>query len=58
MFVVNHPIHISYENMHQIFIHIKKDCARMLFEWLDVTDAPVLQEDIVDIAIQKPRPKE
>lgn len=52
MFVVDQPVHIAYENMHRIFVLIKQDCARMLFEWLGVKDAP---EDIVDVAIQKPR---
>jgi hypothetical protein len=55
MFVVDQPIHVSYENMHQIFVLIKQDCARMLFEWLGVKDAPIRPEDIVDVAIQKPR---
>lgn len=55
MFVVDKPIHISYENMHQIFVLIKQDCARMLFEWLGVKDAPIRPDDIVGIAIQKPR---
>ena len=55
LFVVGQPIHISYENMHQIFVLIKQDCARMLFEWLGVKDAPIRPDDIVGIAIQKPR---
>ena len=55
MFVVDQPVHISYESMHQIFILIKQDCARMLFEWLGVKDAPTQPEDIVDLAIQKQR---
>jgi len=55
MFVPDQPIHISYEKMHQIFVLIKQDCARMLFEWLGVKDAPIRAEDIVDVAIQKPR---
>jgi hypothetical protein len=54
-FVVDQPIHISYNNMHQIFVLIKQDCARMLLEWLGVKDAPIRPEDIVDVAIQKPR---
>jgi len=54
-FVVDQPIHISYKNMHQIFVLIKQDCARMLLEWLGVKDAPIRPEDIVDVAIQKPR---
>lgn len=56
MFVVDQPVHISYEGMHQIFILIKQDCARMLFEWLGVKDAPIQPEDIiVGLAIQKHR---
>jgi len=55
MFVVDQPVHISYENMHRIFILIKQDCARMLFEWLGVEDGATKPEDIVDIAIQKRR---
>ena len=53
MFVAGHPVQISYENLHQIFILIKQDCARMLFEWLNVNDAPILPEEVVDIAIQR-----
>lgn len=55
MFVVDEPVHISYERMHRIFILIKQDCARMLFEWLGVKDAPSQPEEIVDLAIQKHR---
>lgn len=53
MFVVDEPIHISYDDMHRIFVLIKQDCARMLFEWLGVKDAPIQPEEIVDVAIQK-----
>ncbi len=53
IFDADKPIHISYNNMHRIFVLIKQDCARMLFEWLGVKDAPTQPEDIVDIAIQK-----
>ncbi len=53
LFIVDQPIHLSYESMHKIFILIKQDCGRMLFEWLGVKDAPVQPEEIVDIAIQK-----
>ena len=55
MFIVDQPVHISYESMHQIFVLIKQDCARMLFEWLGVKDAPIQPEEIVDVAIQKHR---
>lgn len=55
MFIVDHPIHITYENMHKIFVLIKQDCARMLLDWLGVKDTPINLKDIVDVAIQKPR---
>ena len=53
MFVVDQPVHVSYEGMHRIFVLIKQDCARMLFEWLGVNDAPIQAEEMVDLAIQK-----
>lgn len=53
MFVVDRPVHVSYENMHRIFVLIKQDCARMLFEWSDVKDAPIQPDEVVDLAIQK-----
>ncbi len=53
MFIVDQPIHISYEKMHQIFVLIKQDCANMLFEWLGVKNAPIQPDEIVDIAVQK-----
>jgi len=55
LFVADQPIHIPYENMHRIFVVVKQDCARMLFDWLGVKDAPIQPEEIVDLAIQKPR---
>ncbi len=54
IFVADKPVHISYKNMQRIFVLIKQDCARMLLEWLDVKNAPIRSDDIVDIAIQKP----
>lgn len=53
MFPVDQPIHISYEDMHQIFVLIKQDCGRLMFEWLGVNEAPILPEEIRDIAIQR-----
>ena len=55
MFVVDQPIHVSYEGMHRIFVLIKQDCARMLFEWLGIKDAPIQPEEMIDLAIQKRR---
>lgn len=53
MFVVDQPVHVSYEGMHRIFVLIKQDCARMLFEWIGETDMPVQPEEIADIAIDQ-----
>lgn len=53
MFIADQPVHVSYEGMHRIFVLIKQDCARMLFEWLGVNDAPIQPEEIVDLAIQE-----
>jgi hypothetical protein len=55
MFALDQPVHVSYEGMHRIFVLIKQDCARMLFEWLGVKDAPIQPEEIIDLAIQKKR---
>jgi hypothetical protein len=53
MFPPSSPIHISYEDMHRLFILIKQDCARLMFSWLGVKGAPVSPEQLVDIAIQR-----
>lgn len=53
LFAVNQPLTLSYETMHSIFVAVKQDCGRLLFDWLGVTDAPVNPEDLLDIAIQR-----
>ncbi|MCK9527658.1 MAG: hypothetical protein M0Q23_03230 [Syntrophales bacterium] len=53
MFDANQPVHVPYEGMYKIFVFIKQDCARMLFDWLGVKDAPILPEEMIDVAIQK-----
>ena len=56
MFAVDQPVHISYENIHTIFILIKQDCARLLLQWLGVKNSPNLKpEEFVDVALQLPR---
>ncbi len=56
MFTVDQPVYISYENMHKIFVLIKQDCARLLFEWLGIKNSPNLKpEEFVDVALQMPR---
>lgn len=52
MFEVDKECAFSYEGMHQIFVLIKQECARLLFEWLDVEDGPVKPEELKDVAIQ------
>ena len=52
MFEVGKPIHITYENMNDIFKYIKQHCAKMMFEWLGVKDIPIRLEEITDMAIQ------
>jgi hypothetical protein len=54
-FTVDQPIHISFENMKQIFIWINQGCALLLFEWLGVKDAQTQAEQIVSLAIQNVR---
>jgi len=55
LFAVDQPIHLSCESMQKIFVVVKQDCGRLLFEWLGVTDAPLKPEAVSDIAIQKSR---
>ncbi len=57
MFSENAPIHLSYENMHQVFVLIKQDCARNFYEFLGITDPKVKPGEIVDLAIQFPGKK-
>nr|VFK46138.1 MAG: hypothetical protein BECKTC1821D_GA0114238_102820 [Candidatus Kentron sp. TC] len=53
MFPSDMPIHISYEDMHRLFVLIKQDCSRLMLEWLGVNDGPVSPEQIKDFAILK-----
>jgi len=56
MFTVDQPIYVSYENMHKIFVLIKQDCARILFNWLGVENSSILNpEELRDVAIQMRR---
>jgi hypothetical protein len=56
MFAINTPVHISYENMHGIFVLIKQDCLGMLYELRGIKDSSVQPGDIKDIAIQRCSP--
>ena len=53
LFLVDQPIRLSYESMQKIFVVVKQDCGKLLFEWLGVEDALIQTGDIIDIAIQK-----
>ncbi len=52
MFTIDQPVYISYINMHKIFVLIKQDCSRMLYELWGVKGAPIQPAEIKDIAIQ------
>ena len=52
MFVVDKELEFSYEGMHRIFVLMKQDCARLLFEWLGIKNGPVRPEELRDVAIQ------
>ena len=53
MFVVDEPVLFSYVCMHRIFVLIKQDCARMLFEWIGETNMPVQPEEVAEISIDE-----
>ena len=55
MFTIDEPLHPSYDHMHKIFVFIKQDCARLLFEYLGTEPPGFTHEDLVDVAIQKKR---
>ena len=53
-FAVDQQIEISYELMHQIFVKIKQDCAKLIFEWLGVDPGDRFDIDqLKGFAIQK-----
>lgn len=49
------PIRLPTEAMQRIFTLVKQDCARLVFEWLGVTDIPAPLEELKDFAILLPR---
>jgi hypothetical protein len=53
MFQPDTPIHISYEDMHRLFVFIKQDCGRLMFEWLGIKEAPVTPDQMLDVTIQR-----
>lgn len=52
MFEADKELNFTYEGMHQIFVVIKQECARLLFGWLGVEDGPIKPEELKDVAFQ------
>lgn len=55
MFPPDEIIFIGYEDMHRLFVLIKQDCARLMYAWLGIQNAPAPAEQLVDFAIQRGR---
>ena len=53
MFHPDQPVTIAYDDMHTIFVKIKQDCARQMFEWLNIPNATAMASDMKDVAIQR-----
>lgn len=52
MFPQEEEIRLEYEDMHRLFVLIKRDCARLIYEWLGVLNLVEASEGLVDMAIQ------
>ena len=52
LFFAEQEILLDNETMNNIFRLIHQDCARLIFEWLDVKDSPIKPEDFVSMTIQ------
>jgi hypothetical protein len=53
IFVEERKVFVPYESMHKIFIMIKQDLARLLFDWLGINEPLVSPDQIRDLAVQK-----
>ena len=53
IFPANEPVFASYDHVHEIFSLIKKDMARLFFDWIGRDKIPFDTSDIVSIAIQR-----
>jgi hypothetical protein len=53
MFAPEQPVKPSYDEMHQIFVAIKQDCAKLLTEWLNVPTSVLDPGELRDVAIQR-----
>jgi hypothetical protein len=56
LFEPDRPLHVAYDDMHKIFVLVKRDCARIMFEWLGVPDPAGQAAQLVDVAIQRQAP--
>jgi len=54
MFAPDQVVHLSYDGMHQIFVRMKQDCARLMFEHLGI-EPPVDPDHLRDFAIHRGR---
>lgn len=52
MFPQEEEIRLGYEDMHRLFVLIKRDCARLMYEWLGVPNPVEASEGLIDVAIQ------
>jgi hypothetical protein len=43
---------LSGETMRDLFRLMHQDCARLIFEWLNIKNAPIKPEELVSLAIQ------
>ena len=55
VFKPDKEIFVRYDDMHKVFYMIKQDMARLLFDWLGVTDRLIDPSEIRDLAIQRLR---
>ncbi len=52
-FAPERAIEPSYEQMHQIFVAIKQDCARLMTDWLKIPGSVLDPSELSDVAIQR-----
>ncbi len=58
LFTIDEPIYIGYEDLHQIFVLVKQECARILLEWSGAaSSAPFAISELRDVAIQRNSPR-
>lgn len=53
MFPAEQLIKPGYEEMHQIFVYMKRDCARLMTDWLKLPHEALDPSTLKDVAIQR-----